>query len=114
MRPAIGKPAHQLDRVVDVDSPREDGLVLAGPHVRDRGADERKFMARSLERCEVGVAQVEEEALRCGAARRNLDGNAGLTAVQLNAGTDEAVASDDKAGTVCSFLEISFGHCRIY
>jgi hypothetical protein len=34
--------------------------------------------------------------------------------MQLNAGTDEAVASDDKAGTVRSFLEISFGHCRIY
>src|SRR5260370_36588374 len=109
MRPAIGKPAHQLDRVVDVDSPREDGLVLAGPHVRDRGADERKFMARSLERREVGIPQDDEEALRRGAAERNLDGNPGLMAMQLNAGTDETVAADAKPGAVCAFSGVSSG-----
>ena len=64
MRPAVGKPAHQFDRVRDIDLPRERRILLAGPHVGDRRAEERKAIARALEWGEIGIPQVEEEAVR--------------------------------------------------
>ena len=115
LRPLVGKPAHQLDRVVDIDPPREHRIVLAGPHVRDGGADEGKFVARPLERREVGIARDRERRPFVPLRREEIStANAELATMRLNGGADQAVAADDKAETAPTFLEMSAGHRRIY
>src|SRR5205085_11932038 len=108
------QPAHQLDRVDDVDLSRESRVVLAGAHVGHGRADEGRVIVRPFERREVGIAQVERQRFRAWPPRRALDPKAKRAAMRVKDGAYEAVASNDQCATVSPLLEVSSGHCRIY
>ena len=106
---AVGQAAHEIQRVVDVDAARSRRVALADLHAGDGGADEGDVIGAALQRREIRIAEIEENAagrLPARPARRCVDRQSELAAMHLQLGADETVASDDECATAFALLHL--------
>ena len=113
MGPAVGQPAHELERVATLMRRDRAGSLLAGRMLGDGGADEGDVIVRALERREIRIAEIEEDAL----VRRR----AGATSSTGNPSLRQCTCRRSRRGCRLRrrvrdrlLLEISSGHCPIY